>query len=313
MMAPFRPKRQTLVVAALVAVILVLVYGGVSWVFSDKLIAQTFKPLGPVDLAAFGLPQPEEATIPGDGGATLAAWYFANPRHERCAVVMLHGFGGSRSEIIAATPIFWGRGCDLLLYDARGHGESSPSLLTYGAHERQNLRLAIDWLAGKSGLPRMRIGLIGWSYGAATAIQAAAEVYDVAFVVADSSYSSLGDIARAQAGKQFGAWAKLFVPGALLVSGLRAGFDARDVAPANAIRDVQAPVLLIHSRQDRFTPVGQSERIYAHSNKNRTRLVIPAWEAEHGHSYTTNAVGYTAVVDRFLQTLAPGFGVRLKR
>ena len=103
------------------------------------------------------------------------------------------------------------------------------------------------------------------------------------------------------------------LPGALVVSGLRAGFDARTAAPADAIREVQGPVLLVHSRQDGFTPVGHSELIYAHSDKMRTRLVIPSWEAAHGRSYTEAPVAYTAVVDRFLAELVPEFGVRLER
>ncbi len=300
---------KILAIGALVVIILIVIYGAVSWVFSEKLIAAKFAPLGPVNVAAFGLPQPEAVTIPGDG-VSLAGWYFANPRNAGCAVVMLHGYGGSRAEILAPTRIFWDRGCDLLLYDARGHGDSSPALLTYGAHERQDLRLAVEWLARRTGLPHGKIGLIGWSYGAATAIQAASGIHDLAFVIADSSYSSLGDIARAQADKQFGAWARIFVPGALLISGLRAGFDARTVAPDSAIRDVQDPVLLIHSRQDGFTPVEQSERIFANSNKSRTELVIPVWEAPHAHSYTNNPVAYTAVVDTFLDKYAPSFGAR---
>ncbi|MGI9112346.1 MAG: alpha/beta hydrolase [Gaiellaceae bacterium] len=239
---------------------------------------------------------------------SLAAWYFENPRQSRCAVIMLHGFGGGRAEVVAATPIFWRRGCDLLLYDARGHGESSPSLLSFGAHERRDLRLAVDWLADRARLPQSRIGLIGWSYGAATAIQAAAELPELAFVVSDSSFSSLGDIARVQAEEQFGAWAKVFVPGALLVSGLRAGFDARDAAPADAIRDVLAPVLLVHSRQDGFTPVGHSELIYKRAERARTRLVIPAWKAVHARSYTEAPVAYTLVVGRFLAELVAESG-----
>ena len=165
-----------------------------------------------------------------------------------------------------------------------------------------------------SALPRSKLGLIGWSYGAATAIQGASEAGgDVAFVIADSSFSSLGDIARVQAENQYGNWAKIFVPGALFASSVRGGFDARDPAPVSVIEDVRAPVLLVHSRQDGFTPVEHSERIYAASDKGRTRLVIPEWEAPHARSYTNAPVAYTALVDGFLNEFAPGFGVRLAR
>jgi pimeloyl-ACP methyl ester carboxylesterase len=288
--------------------VLAIAYIGVSWVFSDKLIAPQDRPLGKTDPTAYGLPEPTIVHVPGDG-VTLSSWYFPNPRNGHCAVIMLHGFGGARGEVIGPAPIFWKRGCDLLLYDSRGHGDSSPALLSFGVHERQDLRLAIAWLGTRAKLPNRKIGLIGWSYGAASAIQAAAEVPDVAFVVADSSYSSLEDIARVQAGEQFGAWAKIFVPGALAISGIRAHFDPGKANPAAEIRRVKAPVLLIHSRQDGFTPYTHSEKIYANSDKARTELVIPPWKAAHAESFRERPAAYTALVDAFLQRHDPAFGI----
>ena len=98
-------------VLATATVLVVVVYAVYSWVFSDKLIASPFKPFGAVDVATFGLPLPANLKIPGDG-VTLAGWFFANPRKQRRAVIMLHGFGGGRAEVLAPTPIFWDRGCD---------------------------------------------------------------------------------------------------------------------------------------------------------------------------------------------------------
>ena len=300
------PRVRTLIgLVVLVAV----AYIGISWVFSEKLIAPQDRPLGKVDPTEYGLPKPTVVDVPGDG-VKLSSWYFQNPRKERCAVIMLHGFGGARAEVVGATPLFWDRGCDLLLYDSRGHGDSSPALLSFGVHERQDLKLAIAWLSRRTKLPVSRIGLVGWSYGAASAIQAAAETPKIGFVVADSSYSSLEDIARVQAEKQFGSWAKVFVPGALKVAGIRGGFDAGNANPAAEIRHVQAPVLLIHSRQDGFTPYQHSQKIFAASNKARTRLVIPPWAAPHAESFRKEPAAYTAIVDSFLQRYDPGFGVR---
>ena len=290
-------------------VLLAIAYLAISWVFSDRLLAAQERPLGAVDPAAYGLPEPIVVDVPGDG-VKLSSWFFRNPRAERCAVIMLHGFGGARAEVVGASPIFWKRGCDLLLYDSRGHGTSTPALLTFGVHERQDLRLAIRWLAQRTRLPVGRIGLIGWSYGAASAIQAAAEVPGIAFVVADSSYSSLEDIARVQAGRQFGSWAKIFVPGALKIAGIRASFDPGNAAPASEIRRARAPVLLIHSRQDAFTPYQHSQTIYAASDRARTRLVIPDWTAPHAESYLKRPAAYIAIVDGFLQRYDPAFGVR---
>ena len=51
-------------VLATTTLFVVVVYAAVSWVFSDKLIAPQFKPLGAVDVARFGLPQPASVKIP---------------------------------------------------------------------------------------------------------------------------------------------------------------------------------------------------------------------------------------------------------
>ncbi len=301
-----RRSRLLLVVLGVV----IVAYAGASWVFSERLIGQQPGAGDPLDPTEFGLPRAEETTIPGDG-VDLAAWYFQNPRNAGCAVVMLHGFGGERSEILGASPIFWDRGCHLLLYDARGHAESSRAFLTFGAHERDDLRLATDWLTTRTGLPRSSIGWQGWSYGAATAIQAAPEVTDLAFVIADSSFSSLADIASVQGERQFGSWISVFVPGALFVAGLRAGFDPGDVAPATAIAGIEAPVLLVHSRTDGYTPVEHSELIFENADQRQTRLVIPDWDAPHARSYEVEPEAYTAIVDDFLDDFAPSFGARV--
>jgi pimeloyl-ACP methyl ester carboxylesterase len=221
---------------------------------------------------------------------------------------MLHGYGGDKAEILGANPLFWDRGCHILSYYARGHGHSSRALLTFGAHERDDLRLVTDWLANRTGLTRSDIGLIGWSYGAATAIQAAPRSPDLAFVIADSSFSSLTDIANVQGERQIGPWVSIFIPGALVMAGLRAGFDPATAAPAASIAEIEAPVLLVHSRTDGYTPVQHSQTIFDDSDQSRTRLIIPDWDAPHARSYEVDPAAYTAMVDAFVDDFAPGFG-----
>ena len=62
-------KRRRALPMILSALVLVgaLVYAAVSWFFSEQLIAQKFKALGPVDVTPYGLPQPESDRIRGDG------------------------------------------------------------------------------------------------------------------------------------------------------------------------------------------------------------------------------------------------------
>ncbi len=298
-----------MLIGMVVVVVVAVAYGAVSWIFSNKLIGQRFAADEQVSFADFGLPEPEVVPLT-NGPIQLAGWYFRNPRAAGSAVVMLHGFAINKATVLVWARLFWDLGSDLFLYDLRSHGQSSPDLLTYGVLDKEDELVAVDWLAKRTGLVDGRIGLWGVSYGAATSLQAAAVRPGLAFVVADASYSSLLDIGSFQAGQLFGAWARVFVPGALLISGLRARFDPRAASPETAVRGLATPVLLIHSTTDEFTPSVQSEAIFASSDQTHTVLQLTKWGAAHGESYITNPVAYTRFVDEFLATFAPTFGSR---
>jgi len=291
--------------------VLVIVYGALSWEFADRLIGGQFLPKDEeADFSEYGLPEPEVATIT-NGDIELSAWYFANPETSGCAVVVTHGFSGNKAQMLGpGSKLFFERGCDILVYDLRGHGSSSRGLLTYGYFDKEDQIAVIEWLMKRTGLPDERIGLWGVSYGAATSIQTAAARPGLAFVIADASYSSMPDIAAVQADKQIGVWARAFIPGALAVAGWRAGFDPAEASPVTAIRGLEAPVLLVHSTTDGFTPSQHSDAIHAAADPSRTRLILTRYGAPHGESFWMAPEMYTEYVDSFLEDFALDFGSR---
>jgi pimeloyl-ACP methyl ester carboxylesterase len=291
--------------------VVVIGYAALSWEFADRLIGGQFLPPDEeADFTEYGLPEPEVVTIT-NGDIELSAWYFANPGTAGCAAIVTHGFTGNKAQMLGpGAKLFFERGCDILVYDLRGHGASSRGLLTYGYFDKDDQSAVIDWLTERTGLPDERIGLWGVSYGAATSIQTAAARPGLAFVIADASYSSLADIAAVQADHQIGVWARVFMPGALAVAGWRAGFDPAEASPEDAIRGLEAPVLLVHSTTDAFTPSQHSEAIYAAADPDRTRLILTRYGAPHGESFWTAPVEYAGYVDTFLDDFVPDFGTR---
>jgi uncharacterized protein len=294
--------------------LLLFIYAGASWYFSGKVIERGTTPIA-VSAAnqsgpeAYGLPLPEPISIEHDG-VTLEGWYFANEMGGDCGVVLLHGSTGNRFGVLQYTPLFWERGCDLLLYDARGHGDSTPSFHTYGYHEKEDLRAVVAWMQERTGLPLSQIGLAGVSYGAATVLQAAPLLPEVAFVLADSAYQDLTSIVSYQGVAQFGEWIGLFVPGALTVADWRAGMSHTAVSPTNAIAQTpQIPIFLLHSQQDEFTPPQHSQTIYNNSNPDNTVLYLVDWGAPHGRAILTRPDEYAELFENFMQTYAPEFGL----
>ena len=161
----------------------------------------------------------------------------------------------------------------------------------------------------ETGLQESQIGLAGVSYGAATVLQMIPLAEDVAFVLSDSPYQDLKTIVAHQSEAQFGSIVKPFVPGAFLVSELRADFDADEVSPINGIAAADVPVFLTHSLQDEFTPATNSEAIFANSDPAITDFLLTDWGAAHAASIIVDYDLYKQNVDEFLATYAPDFGL----
>lgn len=306
--------KKALIVVAVILALLAVVYLAGSWYFSGLIVAFTPNSLAEEEAlrgepADYGLPAPEEISFQGDG-ETLAGWYFDNPADGNCGVILMHGINGNRYRELKYTPLFWDRGCDLMLYDHRHHGGSTGKYGAYGFHEKQDGLAAVDWFATRTGLPHDRIGLQGESYGAATALQTGALDTDLAFVAADSSYRDLTTIVSEQAVAQYGPLMKLMVPGALGVAGLRASFAPSEVSPMISAGSLTEPVFLSHSASDDYTLPHHSEDIFAQlPQATCKRLHLTDWGSEHADSIDDNFDAYKAQMDEFLNACVPGFGL----
>ena len=306
-------KNRGLKIFLIVVGLMLVAYGAAAWYFSNLIIASDTESLAEAAAdgdtpADFGLPEPEAITI-NTGQVTLAGWYFDNPRDGECGLMFLHGFHGTRYHALNWAPIFWDRGCDVLAYDHRGHGASTPAFHTYGYYEKEDAVAALDWFTAHSGLERSQIGVFGVSYGAATALQMAPLTPEIAFVAADSAYSELTEIIDFQGREMFPTLAPLVLPAALRLTELRADFDVDAVAPERSIADITVPILLIHSLTDEYTASTHSEDIYADSDQSRTVLHLTDWGSPHARDITTDLAAYRQLVDEFLAQFAPNFGL----
>ena len=312
-------SKLTWIILTLVILLLTVLIAG-SLFFSDLLLARETSDLasGRAHLqeayqemgvsADFSLPAGEEVIIE-NGDVQLTGSYFENELDGECAVLLLHGYTGTRYGVLQYAPLFWERGCDLFAYDARGHGESSEAFHTYGYYEKEDARAAYDWLLARTDLAPSQVGVTGVSYGAATALQMLPLRQDVAFVLADSAYQDFRSIVTYQAEEQFGVWTNAFVPTTFLISQIQAGFDLENISPKTAVAGVTTPILLVHSATDDFTPASHSEAIYDNSNQETTELHINEWGAEHARDILVDYETYNALVDQFLAEHVPDFGL----
>ena len=169
-------------------------------------------------------------------------------------------------------------GFSVLLFDLRAHGRSGGQRLGLGWHERSDVRAAVALLTAQ-GFKRGRIGLHGVSYGAATALLAAAEMDEVGAVVADTAFANIRDVVAGEIRRQTGlpmAFARLIQPGLGLIAWYRFGLDFGGVSPEEAIASVAPrPILLIHGSDDAVTPVESATRLRAAAGPAAELWVLP--------------------------------------
>src|SRR6476469_6868336 len=137
------------------------------------------KPRQTIDAQALQLPH-RDVTFPATDGVRLSGWYL--PGTNGAAVVLVHGAGGDREGTIRHARLLASAGYGVLLYDARGRGESGGHENAFGWQWDRDVRGAVDFLE-RAGV--RHIGLLGLSTGAEAVVTEAASDPRVAAVVSD--------------------------------------------------------------------------------------------------------------------------------
>jgi dienelactone hydrolase len=166
--------RAIAVPATLLGTLLVLIPTGVAIVDTHKFREDVGEP-----------PSAEyrDVTFRSTDGLELAGWY--KPSRNGSAVVVVHGGGSDRKGAVGHATMLAGHGYGVLLYDARGRGESEGSPNSYGWGWEKDAAGAVAFLKAQPDV--RRIGGLGLSSGADTLVDVAASNPDLAATVADGA------------------------------------------------------------------------------------------------------------------------------
>ncbi len=245
----------------------------------------------------------EDVTFRAADGVRLNGWWIP-AEAEAPVIILCHGLGANKSDLTDLATALHGAGYHVLQFDFRAHGDSEGHRTSFGWLEQQDLEAAMAYLASQSVVARNRIGVYGFSMGAAVAILAAAKHPEIRAVVADSAYASLADqIAAAAADYRLPA-----IPFAWL--GQRAYellFWTRVVriAPVTAIAALSPrPVLIIAGGADSLMPPEDAHRLYQAAKEPKELWVVP--EAPHGGTLAAAGPAYAQRVIAFFDRVLRG-------
>jgi len=236
---------------------LVLAGGSALWFITGLLagIATTIPPAarpafqpGLLDISS------EAITFSSLDGHRLAGLWVAPPAAAGPTLVILHGFGASKEHMLNYLLLARKLGSPALAIDFRGHGDSAPSLVSYGFHEQKDALAALQWCRTR----RPEAGVVFWgtSMGAVTSLHAAAQRPEgLAGVIADAPFDTLRQTMAHHARLMFGIaeFPLLWLSYPRIEA--RAGYRISGVDTVRALQAVQVPVLFIAAERDvRMTP-----------------------------------------------------------
>lgn len=239
----------------------------------------------------------EDFVLKTSDGFDLRGWLLpVNPR-PRGTVIILHGVSESKIAGLPVAKEIHARGYNVVLYDSRCHGESGGRYCTYGYHEKFDVQTVMDYVVSRNDLVVGKIGLFGWSMGAAVALQVAAIDSRVAAVVAESGFASLRTVFDDYQKRMIKLPWHYLRNIVIKRSEYLARFKANDVAPVEAVRHVHVPIFLLHGTEDNLIKYNYSEKVFNAANEPKQLWLIPG--AQHHDVMQVGGQEYTRRIIEF--------------
>lgn len=217
-------------------------------------------------------------------------------------VIILHGFMGSKERMGEYAALYHQLGYNVLMPDARAHGNSQGKYIGYGWPERYDVRKWTNKLIAKNGT-NSQIVIAGTSMGGATTMMTSGIKlpHQVKAFVEDCGYTSLYDEIDYEASNLYHLPQPLAIPLIKTMSGINRvanGFFIGDANSINSLHRNHRPMLFIHGSKDTFVPTKMVYRNYRATRGPKELWVVKG--AKHAASYQHSPQQYQQHVAQFL-------------
>ena len=275
------------------ALTLVAVLGGFSWVVGGELFAPVPRSVGAAP-SSLGV---ENVTFQSASGSLVHGW-FATGMKGQGAVLLLHGVRGDRRDMLSRASFLHDLGYSVLLIDFQAHGESPGDRITFGDRESRDVVAALAYLQHRA--PCERLGVIGVSLGAAAFVLAEGRP-PVNAVVLESMYPTIEQAVTDRLRLHLGAVGPVFAPLLMVQIRSRLGTSAERLRPIDRIGSIRAPVLILNGTRDQHTTLEEAHALFAAAHPPKTFWAVEG--AAHVNLHTYAKVEYEHRIAAFLGAL----------
>ena len=189
-----------------------------------------------------------------DDGERLHGWWVGAGADPLGHLLLCHGNAGNVGDRVLHAAVLTAAGFDVLLFDYRGYGRSTGRPGEEGTY--RDARAALRCLLEQPGVDPGRVVYLGESLGGAVALDLALE-RPPAGIVLLSAFTGVRELGRLH---------YPFVPAALVP----------DAYPAlRRIRELRAPLLVLHSDRDDIAPLSQGRALFEAAPEPKHMHVFP--------------------------------------
>jgi dipeptidyl aminopeptidase/acylaminoacyl peptidase len=212
-------------------------------------------------------------------GKTLTGWFVPAPASVPPpwpAILLIYGYGGHKEQMAGYAQILHDAGFASFMFDMQGSGRRRGQPVTLGYLERWDAVDAARYLTSREDVDSSRIGALGISMGAATALMAAEHDTTIRAIVADSSYANLDDMVQPGLRTFVGSPAVIYAPLIVRIAETMLGMKSSQVQPAiSASKLGDRAVFIIHGEDDPLTNPQSAHKIFAACSGPKELWMIP--------------------------------------
>lgn len=214
-------------------------------------------------------------------------------------VILAHGYRKESSDMGDLVKYYHDKGFDVLMPDARGHGESEGDYIGYGWHDRFDYIDWIDMLIEE--YDEESIILHGNSMGATLVTMTSGEDLpeEVKGIIADSGYTTVKEELTHQLKHLYNLPAFPLLDITSGITKIRAGYTFGEASAIDQVKNNTRPLMIIHGEDDELVPTEMAHELYEAAQGEKRIWLVP--EAGHIEAYKVATKEFEERVSDFLK------------
>lgn len=241
----------------------------------------------------------EDVSFLTEDKVQLKGWFIPCDDSEK-TIILMHGWGMNRSDILKNTYYLHDLGFNLLYFDFRALGESGGKVSSIGYLETRDAQAAILFLQETRPESCKKIGLYGLSMGAMVAVSEGARNPAVNCVVAEACYYSFRRVVARWAWVHYRVPPFPLIPMVLHYVRRYLRVNPERFSPKyNVAKIAPRPVFIIHGRYDNIVPPFQAKLLFKHAGEPKEIWLVPG--AKHNKCAELGGFEYKQRLSNFFR------------